>query len=191
MANFLKNNILLLSTLLYGVPLLLYVIVIFSTNIAIENNNLDNGLTLGFFLVPILIIYWLTFIKISWLRYFLLITYSLFLLFFYAVSSLAIIFTASDVLKMNNNGFRAIYEITIDHNRKIIVYRTPDSGAFGGDNIDVALVKRIGLGLISREFSDELHFKDKYVNTGGQIIYKGNEYHIPPLDEIYSIGDLR
>ncbi len=187
---FTKIN-LLKFTIVYGLVFLTYTIVSFSTNITFENNTLHSTLILGFFLVPLLGIFWLTFIKQNLIKFISLTIYILLLLPFYAVSSLAIIFTANDVFSMNNNGYRAIYETPIENSRSLIVYRTPDKGALGGDFIDVAVVKRIGLGLVDRDFSDQINYSDIYSENGGQIFFKGKEYNVPPLIEIESIGELK
>ena len=186
-----KNHMFLGVSLIYSVPILIYTIVSFSSNLTFENNNLNNALTLGFFIVPFLVIYWFTFIRIRRLKLIVISVFSMILIPFYAISSLAIIFIANDVFTMNNNGFRAIHEIPIDDNRNIIVYRTPDKGALGGDFIDVALVKRLGFGLINRDFSKEIYFKDRYSEPGGIIIFEGKEYDVPALIEIESKGNLK
>jgi len=187
---FSKHNFLRLS-IIYGIVFFTYTIVRFSTNITFENNSIHSSLILGFFLTPLLGIFWLTYIRKTWIKTISILLYIFLLLPFYAVSSLAIIFTTSDVFSMNNNGYRAIFEKPFENNRSLIVYRTPDKGAFGGDFIDVALVKRLGLGLIDREFSDRINYADIYSKKGGKILFEGNEYNIPPLIEIEAKGDLK
>ncbi len=187
---FTKHNFLRIS-IAYSLVILIYSIIRFSTNITFENNTLHSALILGFFTVPLMGIFWLTYIKKTWVKAISILVYILLLLPFYTVSSLAIIFTANDVFSMNNNGYRAIFETPIEDDRSLIVYRTPDKGALGGDFIDVALVKRIGLGLIDREFSERISYSNIYSKEGGKIYFEGEEYNIPPLIEIESNGSLK
>ena len=187
---FTKHKFLKIS-IVYSLAILIYSMTSFSTNITFENNTLHSALILGFFTVPLMVFFWLTYIKQTWVKVVSILVYILLLLPFYTVSSLAIIFTANDVFSMNNNGYRAIFETPIEDDRSLIIYRTPDKGAFGGDFIDVAVVKRIGLGLVDRDFSDQINYSDIYSENGGQIFFKGKEYNVPPLIEIESIGELK
>ncbi|MFV1883764.1 MAG: hypothetical protein ACMZ7B_04705 [Balneola sp.] len=185
------KHIFLRISIVYSLVILIYSIIRFSTNITFENNTLDSALLLGFFTVPLMGIFWLTYIKQTWIKAVSILVYILLLLPFYAVSSLAIIFTANDVFSMNNNGYRAIFENPIEDDRSLIVYRTPDKGALGGDFIDVAVVKRIGLGLVNRNFSENINYSDVYSDYGGKIFFEGKEYYVPPLKEIESNGNLK
>ena len=191
MKEFIKGHKLLVTTLIIGLPCLIFMVLSFSTNLALENNNLSNILTLGFFLVPIFALYWLSFIKNKWSRIISMMLFGLVLLPFYAVSSLAIIFTANDVFKMNNNGYRAIHEVSIGDNDFLVIYRTPDKGGLGGDFINTALVKKFGLGIITRDFTKQIDYNHGFGTDEGTILYQGKEYIVPPLIEIEPNGNLK
>ncbi len=177
--------------MIIGLPSLIFIVLSFSTNLALENNNLSNILTLGFFLVPIFALYWLSFIEIDWLRNVTMVGFGLLSFALYTVSFLAILFTVNDVIKMNNNGYRAIHEIPIGEDSFIVIYRTPDTGAFGGDFIDTALVKKIGLGIMSRDFNKQINYDYGFNNEEGTISFRGKEYKVPPLSEIEPKGALK
>lgn len=190
MINFIKTHKLLSGTLVYSIPVILYIVIKFSAGITFENNNLDNVLQLTFFLIPITVIYWISFIRTEWLMQVIMVGFGLLSMAFYISFFLVFLIRLNDVINLNNNGFRAIYQVPIDNNKRIVIYRTPDRGGFGGDFIDEALVNDIGFGLIKRNFSNEINYEYRYSEHGGKIFYKGKEYDVPPLSDIEHFGEL-
>lgn len=96
-------------------------------------------------------------------------------------------FTFNDI--MINNGFRPVFESDLRDGRYLVIYRTPDLGAFGGDYIAAATVRKLFPGLIKRDF---LPKESRVVNLQApDYVQLGNKrIEIPKEDELRQHGDI-
>ena len=154
-------------------------IIKFSTDLWLSNNKLNNILQLGFFLVLIFPYFWFVYIKKSSIKIISYFIYTIILLPFYLISSLAIIFTFNDVITNNGNGYIPLYQIDIENNEKLVIYKSPDSGALGGGEITPGIEKSIFPGIVSRKFSKNLSYHYGYPDSVGYVMYNDVKYMIP------------
>jgi hypothetical protein len=106
------------------------------------------------------------------------------------VSLLAFFFTLGDVLKWSDNGFRPVFEKQIENKKWLIIFRTPDEGALGGDHICPALVDKIILGIQKRKWLNENDIKFDLNNDSNFIEINNQKYKIPKENILRQFGKL-
>lgn len=166
-------------------------ILLATTSLALTSNILNSLLHLGFFLVPLLPLVWFIKIPKTVIRIFAYVLYVVFLIPLYLVSSLAILFTLNDVLSNNNNGFRRIYEKPLNNKETLVIYRTPDKGALGGDFIKPAKVRKILPGIISRKVLWDTQIRYSPRIDSNYIKIEGKRVYLPDNYFLWSKGKLK
>lgn len=163
----------------------------FNTHIALTSNRLDNIISLGSFIFPLMPFLWFLFIKQRIIKVVLYVTYICCLIPLYLTFSLAILFTLNDVITNNGNGFRPVFEINTGSEERLVMYRTPDKGALGGDFIVPYVVHNIMPGIISRKPADDFFWKRNYSDGSQCIEFNGVTYRIPGDDVLRTRGNLK
>ena len=88
------------------------------------------------------------------------------------------------------NGYRLVYEHNLGEREQLVIYRSPDNGAFGGDLLVAATVRPLFLGLEQRRFLPGViqrvpEADSNYVAVGDRRI------PVPKDKVLYSRGELR
>lgn|SRR5574337_1129534 len=181
-----KRKVLYIS-IIYALTYLALLVADNTLHLALTNLRLGNILTFGSFFVPLMPIVWLLYIKLKWLRVSVLVIYCACLVPLYFYSLLLIMFTFNDITI--NNGFRPVFEADLRDGGYLVIYRTPDLGAFGGDYIAAARVRKIFPGLIKREF---LPKESRVVNLEepDYVQLNNKRIEIPKEDELRQKGNI-
>jgi hypothetical protein len=169
---------------------ILYFTFIWVLGFSFTYNQLNNLLTLGLFIIPIIPILWFQFIKIIWVRILTSVLYGLGLIPVSLVSFLAFFFTLYDVLEWKSNGFRPVFEKQLENRKWLIVYRTPDQGALGGDHISPAIVNKIIPGIEKRKWLNESDIKFDTNNDSDYIEITSQKYNIPKENILRQFGNI-
>lgn len=162
----------------------------YNTSLSLTSNNLLNVLALGIFFVPLAPIVWLINIRKIILKIISVIIYILILIPIYWVSFLAFIFILYDVLSWNNNGYRPVFEKNIKNNEWLIIYRTPDERALGGDHIQPAIVRKVMPGFEMRKYLSENLIIQDSINDSDYIIIEDITYRVPKEYYLRQKGNL-
>jgi hypothetical protein len=173
------NKILLWISIIYTGFYIIYFSFVWGLGFSLTYNQLNNLLTLGMFVIPTIPILWFQFIKLIWLRILTSVLYVLVLIPVALVSFLAFFFTLYDVLEWKDNGFRPVYEKQLEKRNWLIVFRTPDQGALGGDHIRPALVDKIIPGVQKRKWLNETDIKVDINNDSNYIEINNQKYRVP------------
>lgn len=185
-----KKTLLWISLIYTGLYVIFFSFV-WGLGFSLTYNQLNNLLTLGMFVIPIIPILWFQFIKLKWLRILTSVLYGVALIPVALVSFLAFFFTLYDVLEWKNNGFRPVFERQIEKGKWLIVFRTPDEGALGGDHIRPALVDKIIPGVQKRKWLNETEIKFDLKADSNYIEINNQKYKIPKDTILRQYGKIR
>lgn len=100
---------------------------------------------------------------------------------------LAMWFTNSLIV---GNGFRSVYEIPLDDGRRIVIFRTPDIGAFGGDELIAEVVEAGFLCFENRKGIRKGVYFDDFSGLG-LVEFEDVVYEIPHYDDLRECGGLQ
>ncbi|MCK5816581.1 MAG: hypothetical protein KAH15_01120 [Candidatus Marinimicrobia bacterium] len=88
----------------------------------------------------------------------------------------------------NNNGFRKVYEKQVN-DKTLAIFRTPDSGALGGDELKPAIVTKVFLGLERRVWI-ESGVSYEYGSDSCFVVIDGKKVNVPHRGILYEKGKL-
>ena len=177
-------------SLMYLVFYLLFFWSNWHSGYSLTNNHINNILSLGIFIVPMLPLFWFVFIKKIWLRITAYAVYLCVLIPFATISSMAFFFTFFDVIDHNNNGYRAVFEKQLPDSTWLVIFRTPDDGALGGDHLCPALVQKIIPGLEKRKFLDEKAIILDNSSDSNFVYIDNQKFRVPKEAELRKHGTL-
>lgn len=182
------KSLLLKFSIIYVLFYLVIITIGAYTDLAFSSINLTNLLKLGIFILPIMPLIWFSMIRIKWLKTVISIPYCGVIIVAYAVSMLAIMFAIGDL--QSGNGFRQVFESPLSNGERLVIYRSPDQGALGGDDICFATVKNVLPCIISRSFLSGKALQIEKSGSERFIIVEGVRIKIPDDEILRRYGKL-
>jgi len=177
--NTFRNNKVVLVSGLYFAFYALILICGFVGHLAFTIDRIQNIVIAGGVFVPLVPLLWFAYIERMWLRILLYAIYGPIAALVFLFVSLGVLFIALDILSGQDSGLRQVYERPLPQNRVLAIYRMPDAGALGGDEIRAAVVRHIAPGIIRRKYLPETAFVS-YTESDSAYVLVGNiRYPVP------------
>lgn len=155
--------------------------ILFFQEIHHTSNFIKNLITLGIFLFPIVIIIFISGFKKSTARTVSLVIASIGTIVWFLVSWFFIMFFFGSLL--TNNGFHKVYEKQVN-DKTLVIFRTPNEGAFGGDELKPAIVTKVFWGLEKRDWIDS-GISYEYGSDSCYVVIDGKNVNVPNRDVLY------
>lgn len=181
----------LIVSICYFISYIVLLIVREFTSYSLTNNTLGSILLIGFFLTPFIPFFWFIYIKRLKLKNGLIIGYSLLLSPILLLSMMGFFLSSLNLIFTPDNGFRPVFEKRIDSKNWLVIYRTPDQGALGGDHIQPAIVNKICSGIEHRKWLKETDIISNNSSDSNYVMIGNVQYMIPKEDVLRQRGNLK